>query len=68
MIELVGYGEVTFLDIRESRDMPFAQCVAPDDLERASDGELSVSWFSSRKVGATFVEVWEIRPVRVQKR
>jgi len=59
---------LTFLDIRESRDVPFGQCVAPDDLERASDGELSVSWFSSRNVGATFVELWEIQAARVRKR
>ena len=58
---------LTFLDIRGTRDMSLAQCVAPDDLERAS-GNRSVSWFSSRKVGATFVELWEIQAARVRKR
>lgn len=58
---------LTFLDIRGTRDRPLTQCVAPDDLERAS-GNRSVSWFSSGKVGTTFVEVWEIQPLRVRKR
>ena len=58
---------LTFLDIREARGVSLSQCVAPDDLERAS-GNLSVSWFSSRKVGATFVELWEIQAARVRKR
>lgn len=59
---------LTFLDIREARGMPFDQCVSGKDLVIASGGEFTVSWFSSRGIGTTFVELWEIQAARVRKR